>query len=136
MKVITSITAPASADLLNGALRRYKNKNTGAWFFGFIAAKWDPSGLRSVWTNDEAKALADHGEVASMLALGTGQSVSTAMLNESGGSGSGATVWDAILDQVAGGDHASGVLCKRGQTRKGGFVAVVRGDGATVEEQQ
>lgn len=136
MKTTSTITAPATTDSLSGVLRRYKNKNTGTWFFGFITAKWDASGLRSIWTTDESLALADNGEVAAMLALGTGKGVSTTMVNVSGGSGSGFTVWDSILEQVVGGDHTSAVMCKRGLTRKGGVMDVVREDGATVEERQ
>lgn len=141
MKPITQIKAPAVADKLNVALRRYRNVNwtptsgAGKWLFGALPDNWSPDGLEWVWTDDERQALADNGEVAAMLGLGSGEAVSASMVSPRGTSGAAATRWDSILEQVEGGTHASQLMCRRSHKRKGGKFDAIRSDGARLELQ-
>lgn len=105
----------------------------GKWLFGALPDNCSGDGLQWVWTDDERQALADCGEVAAMLGLGSGKPVSASMVSPRGTFGASVTLWDSVLEQVPGGTHASGVLCRRSQKRKGGKFDVIRNDGARLE---
>jgi len=139
--ILTTIEAPVITDPLNGAMRRYRNRNwtlgggAGKWLFGVLPDRYSGDGLQWVWTEDENAALADNGEVADMLGLGSGKAASASMVSASGTSGAAATVWDAILIQVPGGTHASSLICRRSHKRPGGKFDAIRKDGARLELQ-
>ena len=125
----TTLSSAISPDFLNSELRCYRNKNTGTWLFGFVTDKKSPRGLRALWTQDEALALADCGEVAKMLGLGSDAMVAASMSTSAGVQGAALTRWDSILDQRLGGGESVACLCKRGATAVGGKQLFLRNDG-------
>lgn len=131
-----TVKSAARPDALRGELRRYLNKNwkpdcpqgAGKWLFGATKDRLMPDGFNWIWTEDESLALADQGDLAAMLGLGSGDFTSF-----SHGGGAALTKWDSILTQVPGGALAAGFLCRKSNKRKGGVYSVVRSDGASVE---